>query len=192
MKLMKNKIIILIILALTGTFILFSCKSPMDIDSPNDFEPIANRIIPGQTDIIFDENGEQISLVVRSTSVQIDTSNHIPYVWIDFVFEANQNFTNYQDSLCISQFSIKLDSLPIIPFIDDTLGSPSEGSWSCFIISSGASADTLFSGEDRNLTRVSFTFDKGRKEMKAFIYASLIKKQPSVTSDFRATFTFLY
>ncbi len=191
---MINKFNIRILYAVIGIVLLYSCKSPLEIDSPNDPEPIVNyRIIPNMTRPIFDENGELRFFTVNKAFAQIDTMNNIPYVWMDFIFDSSQNTSFSQDSIFISQFSIKLDSLPIIPFVEDTLEQSGTGSWSSFIIGNSDSAnDTLYSGMARNITSVSFSFDKGRKEMKAFIYASLIKKPSSEVSYFRATLSFKY
>jgi len=166
----------------------------MDIDTPTKEDPILkDRAIPDLIEIKFDENGELRYFTVSEASASIDTLSDIPYVWMDMTFEKSQNISFDKDSLYISQFSIKLDSLPIIPFVEDTLEKPERGSWSCFIIRNpGLTADTLYSGMGRNITRVSFILDKNRKEMDAFIYGSLIKKQSSDTSFFRATLKFQY
>lgn len=191
---MRNKINIYILFVFVGLLLLSACKSPMDIDSPtDDGEPIVKyRITPDMPDMYFDENGEQRHFISSNSFAQIDTLSKVPHVWMDLKFVENGNFSNVQDSFNISQFSIYLDSIPIIPFIEDTLNSSETESWSCFVIGkSGLSTDTLYSGMGRNLTRVSFTFDKSKREMKAFIYSNLVKKQ-SDTSFFRATLYFKY
>lgn len=191
---MRKIINILILFLFIGIASLYSCKSPMDINSPTDEEPIAYRIVPNLLVNNFDENGELINFTVNKASAEIDTLGNIPYVWMDLTFEKTQNSINNRDSLCISLFTIVIDSLPIIPLTEDTLDNHVNGSWTSFVIAnnSGTSSDTLNSGMERNVTRVSFNFEKSRKELIAYIYTRLIKKQSSDTSFFRATLKFQY
>ncbi|TAL67567.1 MAG: hypothetical protein EPN82_14025 [Bacteroidetes bacterium] len=176
-------------------FVFTSCQSPSDIDSPTKKIPVTNRIVPNLTDIILEENGEQRNFTVGLTSCSIDSSGTIPYVWMELEF-VSVNPSDYMDKgFCINGFSIVLDSLPIIAMPNRELGSPELGSWTSFIINkSNNSKDTLQSGMGTNFTNVSFSFDKERKEMFAFIYTDLYfeNNQKPDSTFFRTTLKYQY
>ena len=194
MEYMKKVNNILIMFTGFAFLALFSCKSPSDIDTPTKKIPL-NRIVPNLTNITLEEEGEKKNFIVNSTSCLIDSTSDIPFIWMDIDFEYSEPNDYSQKGICIRSFTIVMDSLPVYSNGNNELGSPDFGSWTSFIINkSNMTTDTLTSGTKENTTSFSFSFDKQRKVLIAFLYTNLyfeINQKPDSTF-FRTTLKFQY
>ncbi len=165
------------------SFLLWSCSSPMDLDTPKDKRLVGNppaKIYPKINSISLEENGIQRDFIAKDYFIAIDTSNEIPLIWLNLFLDSYDNRKS-TERISINSINIRVDSTQLSgqPFkmIPELSNTPC---WAKFFINRGLniqSDTTIYSGDGKNISELSFSYNKSKKEVWAYLYSKIYDKK---------------
>lgn len=168
----------LIILA-TISFMLWSCSSPMDLDTIKDKRLVGDspaKIYPKINSILLEENGIQRDFIAKDYFIAIDTTYEIPLIWLNLALDSYDNKKS-SERISINGINIRVDSAQLSgqPFkiIPELSNIPC---WAKFFINRGLniqSDTTINSGDEKNISELSFSYNKAKKEIWAYLYSKI-------------------
>ncbi|MCX7736647.1 MAG: hypothetical protein N2319_08020 [Candidatus Kapabacteria bacterium] len=161
------------------SLLLWSCSSPMDLDTPKEKRLVGNppaKVFPKINTILLEENGIAREFVAKDYSIAVDTSKDIPLIWMNFLLDSYDNKKS-TERISINNINFRIDStqltgqpIKIVPnIINPTC-------WAKYTINRGLniqSDTTINSGDSKNITELSFSYNKSRKEIWAYIYSKI-------------------
>lgn len=168
-----------IVTSLLIIFFLWSCSSPMDLDTPKEKRLIGNtpsKIYPKINSILLEENGIAREFFAKEYFIAIDTTLDIPLIWLNLILDSYDNRKS-TERISINNIMIRVDStqlwgqpLKIIPDLSNT------ACWAKFTINRGLNIEsdtTINSGDEKNITELSFSYNKAKKEIWAYLYTKI-------------------
>lgn len=171
---LKNLIFIFI-----GFLLLWACSSPLDLDTPKQRKLVGNppeKIYPRINNIFLEENGTLREFLAKDYFIAIDTTQEIPFIWLNLSIESNDKKKN-SERISINSINIRIDSTQltgqpqlIIPKLRNV------DCWAKFSINRGLniqSDTTVNSGDNKNITELSFSFNKSKREIWTYIYSKI-------------------
>ncbi len=159
--------------------LLWSCSSPMDLDTPKERKLLGNqnsKIYPTINTILLEENGIAREFFAKNYSISVDTSKEIPLIWFNISLASNDNIKS-TERISINSIELRVDSTQISGQPMKIIPQPGYNvCWAKFSINRGLnikSDTTINSGEDKNITELSFSYNKPKKEIWAYLYSKI-------------------
>jgi hypothetical protein len=172
---MKNKIISILAMALIS--LLYSCNSPLDINTPRKtIIKGSPRIEPKIISLNIEENGINKVYSVDSLFIQIDTTYEIPIIWLSLKLKSQTSNTLNFENINVSAFYINVDSNALASKPITFENTRNNKSFTKILLSRGLAAtyDTLILCDPViNVTEMSFALDKKHRELWAFLYSKI-------------------